>query len=211
MAVVALVGNKGGAGKTTLAVNLATLLAADAATVVLDADPQGSVLQWQSIGGREAGPTVVNSADDLTGVYERTAERFEHIVIDCPPSVHAPQAHAALELADVALIPVQPSPLDLWATVHIENAVERACGTNPKLAAMLVINQLEPRTRLSRLMRQALAELDLDAADTAIRRRAVYRASVLEGRSVSDMGPGAACAAAEIRSLISEVMTRDDE
>ncbi len=206
MAVIALVGNKGGAGKTTLAVNLATVLACEGATVLLDADPQGSALQWQSIGGRETDPTVVDSADDLADAFARTARRHDHVVIDCPPSVHATQTHAALELADLALIPVQPSPLDLWATVHIENAVDRARGTNPRLGAMLVINQLEPRTRLSRLMREALAELDVSAARTAIRRRAVFRASVLEGKSVLDMGRSGAAAAEEIRSLINEVV-----
>lgn len=206
MTVVALVGNKGGAGKTTLAVNLATVLASEAATVVLDADPQGSVLQWQSIGAREADPTVVDSSDDVADVFARMAGGYEHVVIDCPPSVHAPQTHAALAIADVALIPVQPSPLDLWATVHIENAVARARSDNPRLEAMLVINQLEPRTRLSRLMRQALAELDVDAAQTAIRRRAVFRASVLEGKSVLDMGRSGVAAAEEIRSLINEVV-----
>jgi len=90
--------------------------------------------------------------------------------------------------------------------VHIENAVEKARASNPRLGAMLVINQLEPRTRLSRLMRDALAELEVSAAQTAIRRRAVFRASVLEGKSVLDMGRSGAAAAEEIRSLINEVV-----
>jgi len=85
--------------------------------------------------------------------------------------------------------------------------VEQARKTNPRLRALLVINQLEPRTRLSRLIRQALDELDLAAAETAIRRRAVYRASVLEGKSVLDMGRSGAAAAGEIRNLIREVVT----
>lgn len=205
MAVIALVGNKGGAGKTTLAVNLATTLARQGATVVFDADPQGSALQWRRISGSDAAPRVIDTAWDLEQAFRRDAGRFDHIVIDCPPSVHAPQTHAALELSDIALIPVQPSPLDLWATVHTEQAIERARKPNPGLRALLVINQLEPRTRLSRLIRQALAELELSAADTAIRRRAVYRASVLEGKSVFDMGRSGAAAAAEIQNLISEV------
>lgn len=211
MTVIALVGNKGGAGKTTLAVNLATLLAANGSTVVFDADPQGSVLQWQAIAGRDVDPSVVDGANNLSETFANTAARFDNAVIDCPPSVHAPQTHTALELADIALIPVQPSPLDLWATVHIENAIERARTVNSALDAMLVINQLEPRTRLSRLMRQALAELEIPAAQTAICRRAVYRASVLEGKTVLDMGRNGAAAAAEIRSLISEVVTNDNE
>jgi chromosome partitioning protein len=207
MAVIALVGNKGGAGKTTLAVNLAALLAKSGPTVLFDADPQGSALQWQRIAGTEADPRVVDTASGLEGVFAREAAHYEHAVIDCPPSVHAAQTHAALEVSDIALIPVQPSPLDLWATVHIEHAVEKARSVNPNLRALLVINQLEPRTRLSRLIGQALAELELSAADTAIRRRAVYRASVLEGKSVLDMGSSGAAAATEIRNLISEVVT----
>jgi chromosome partitioning protein len=206
MAVIALVGNKGGAGKTTLAVNFATLLVKEAAAVVLDADPQGSVLQWQGIAGTDTDLAVVDASVDLADSFAHTAGRYEHVVIDCPPSVHAPQTHAALAVSDVALIPVQPSPLDLWATVHIEHAVEEARKTNPELRALLVINQLESRTRLSRLIRQALAELELPAAQTAIRRRAVYRASVLEGKSVLDMGSSGAAAAEEIRNLISEVV-----
>lgn len=207
MAVIALVGNKGGAGKTTLAVNLATVLAADQRTAIFDADPQGSALQWQAIADGERATEVLDAAQDLEALFADTAGRYGHVVIDCPPSVHAPQTHTALSLSDVALVPVQPSPLDLWATVHIEQAIEKAHRVNPRLRPILVINQLEPRTRLSRLMRQALAELAMPAADTAIHRRAVYRASVLEGKSVLDMGRRGAAAAAEIRNVISEVVT----
>ena len=207
MAVIALVGNKGGAGKTTLAVNLATTLAKAGSTVVFDADPQGSVLQWQRIAESNSGLTVIDTAEGLEETFARTADRYDHVVIDCPPSVHAPQTHAALKVSHIALIPVQPSPLDLWATVHIEQAVAQARIVNPGLRALLVINQLEPRTRLSRLIHQALAELELPAAETAIRRRAVYRASVLEGKSVLDMGRSADAAVAEIRNLLNEVVT----
>jgi chromosome partitioning protein len=208
MAVIALVGNKGGAGKTTLAVNLAKTLAKSGRTAVFDADPQGSALQWQRIAGTDSDPKVVDTAMGLEDIFDRTAGRYHHVVIDCPPSVRAFQTHAALAVSDIALVPVQPSPLDLWATVHIENAIGQARKTNPKLQALLVINQLEPRTRLSRLIRQALAELELPAAATAIRRRAVYRTSVLEGKSVLDMGRSGAAAAAEIHNLISEVVTQ---
>lgn len=207
MAVIALVGNKGGAGKTTLTVNLAMLLAKDRPTVVLDADPQASVLQWQAIAGRDASPAVLDGSQGLEAVFQETAADYGHIVIDCPPSVHAPQTNTALTLCDIALVPVQPSPLDLWATVHIEQAIEQARQVNPGLRAMLVINQLEPRTKLSRLIRQALAELEIPAAGTAICRRAVYRASVLEGKSVLDMGKRGEAAAAEIQNLIREVVT----
>jgi chromosome partitioning protein len=122
--------------------------------------------------------------------------------------VHAPQTHAALRSARLALVPVQPSPMDLWATVHIERAIEQARAVNDELAALLVINQLEARTTLSRLIRDALGELDLPVATTAVRRRAVYRASALEGRSVFDMGRRGAAAAEELEQLTNEVLSR---
>lgn len=206
MPVIALVGNKGGAGKTTLAVNLAAQLARRGSTAVLDADPQGSAFQWRAIAEDEAVPPVYEAASDLEEQATALADSKAHVVIDCPPSVHAPQTGIALRLADVALIPVQPSPVDIWATVHIESAVDEARGENPRLRAFLVVNQLEARTTLSRLVRDALAELDLPVAETGIRRRAVYRASALEGKSIYGMGRRGAEAATELDQLIDEVL-----
>jgi chromosome partitioning protein len=207
MPVIALVGNKGGAGKTTLCVNLAAGLAERGATVILDADPQRSSLQWRDMAEREDAVAVVDAVDDPTGAVDALGDSYEYVLVDCPPSVHAPQTVQVLESCDLALIPVQPSPLDIWATVHIEDRIAEARRVNPRLRALLVINQLEPRTRLSRLMRQALAELDLPAARTAVRRRVAYRNSVLEGRTVLDLGARGADAAEEIRQLIEEVVT----
>jgi len=133
---------------------------------------------------------------------------FRYVVIDCPPSVLAPQTNAVLEFGDLALIPVQPSPVDLWATVHIEQAIDRAHATNPSLQAMLVINQIETRTTLSRLVREALSAIALPVANTALRRRAVYRSSALEGKSVYEMGRRGADAVDELEQLIQEVTRR---
>jgi len=129
-----------------------------------------------------------------------------HWLADCPPSIHAPQTRTALEAADLALIPVQPSPVDLWATAHIAQVVEEIQAANRALRAFLVVNQLEPRTTLSRLIGDALGELDLPALSIAVRRRAVYRNCVIEGRSVYDMGARGAAAVAEIEAIIEEVL-----
>jgi chromosome partitioning protein len=208
MAVIALVGNKGGAGKTTLAVNLAAALAPKAPTVMLDADPQGSSLQWRAFTENDNAPQVLEADEALAPQVDGLASRFRYVVIDCPPSVHASQTHAALRASDVAVIPVQPSPVDLWATVHIERAVQEARGSNPRLRALLVINQLEARTTLSALVREAVAEIELPVANTSIRRRAIYRSTALEGKSVFDAGKRGAQAAAELDELIKEVLAQ---
>ena len=206
MPVIVVVGNKGGAGKTTLSVNLAAGLTKKTSIAMVDADPQGSALQWRAIADNDALPVYAASTDLAYQANELQAD-YEYVVIDCPPSVHAPQTNAVLRIGDLALIPVQPSPVDLWATVHIERAIEQAHQSNPSLRAMLVINQLEARTTLSRLVREALTEIALPVAKTAVRRRAIYRNCALEGKSVFDMGRRGATAAEELDQLIQEIMT----
>lgn len=206
MPVIVVVGNKGGAGKTTLSVNLAAGLTKKTSIAMVDADPQGSALQWRAIADNDVLPVYAASTDLANQANELQAD-YEYVVIDCPPSVHAPQTNAVLRIGDLALIPVQPSPVDLWATVHIERAIDQAHQSNPSLRAMLVINQLEARTTLSRLVREALTEIALPVAKTAVRRRAIYRNCALEGKSVFDMGRRGASAAEELDQLIQEIMT----
>jgi chromosome partitioning protein len=206
MPVIALVGNKGGAGKTTLTVNLSVGLGRLGRVVILDTDPQGSSAQWRSIADDDKLPPVISATESLVETVRDLEQDNDYILVDCPPSVHAPQTLAVLQVSDKALIPVQPSPFDLWASIHIENAVIEARASNPSLQALLVINQLEPRTTLSQLMRDALAEIEVPVADTAIRRRAVYRVSAVEGRSVYGMGKRGAEAAAELDQLLQEVI-----
>ena len=113
VSIIALVGNKGGAGKTTLAVNLAAGLARQQSVAVIDADPQGSALQWRAIAGDASAPPVAAAEADLQRQAFKLLQDYRWVVIDCPPSVHAPQTGAVLGFGDLALIPVQPSPMDL--------------------------------------------------------------------------------------------------
>jgi len=206
MPVIAFVGNKGGAGKTTLSVNLAAGLARYAETAIVDADPQGSSVHWYANADELKVAPVFQAEPELLEQIENLRGQFAYVIADCPPSVHAPQTDAILRVADVVMVPVQPSPVDLWATVHIEQAIEEAKQINPTLRAVLVVNQLESRSTLSQLIREALAEIAVPVAGTAIRKRAVYKASALEGRTVFDMGKRGAEAAAELDQLIREVI-----
>ena len=206
MPVIALVGNKGGAGKTTLSVNLAAGLGKQKSVILVDADPQGSALQWNAFTDSNDTITVVEATDELNRQIVELSKEYDYVVVDCPPSVHAKQTINVLEICDLALIPVQPSPVDLWATVHTEKAVQQARKSNANLQAVLVINQLETRTTLSRVVRDALSEIELPVAKTALRRRAIFRNSVLEGKNVFEMGRRGIDAANEIDELIHEVI-----
>ncbi|MEJ2450863.1 MAG: ParA family partition ATPase [Gammaproteobacteria bacterium] len=206
MPVIAFVGNKGGAGKTTLSVNLAAGLARYGETVIVDADPQASSSHWHANSDGKRVTPVFQAEAALPDQLENLKGRYAYVIADCPPSVHAPQTDAILKMADVAMVPVQPSPVDLWATVHIEQAITEAKQINPLLRAILVVNQMESRSTLSQLIKEALAEIAVPVATTAVRKRAVYKASALEGRTVFDMGRRGEEAARELDELINEVI-----
>jgi chromosome partitioning protein len=206
MPIVAVVGNKGGAGKTTLSINLASGLHRHHDTVLLDADMQRSSLQWRDIAGRDDLVEVIDAVDDVTGTVHEHRDRHDYVVIDCPPSVHSEQTWQALTHSDLAIIPVLPSPLDLWASVHVEQEIESAREGNPGLRALLVVNQLEPRTRLSRLIHGALGEISLPVAQTPVCRRVVYRNAILQGLSVMQAGAAGRAAEEEIEQLIKEMV-----
>jgi len=205
MSIIAIVGNKGGAGKTTLSINLASGLNKRSRTAIIDADPQRSSLQWRAFSENDTIP-VFAAEDELSEQAEELKKDYDRIVIDCPPSVYAPQTNKALIISEHAVVPVQPSPMDLWATVHIVEAVEKAQETNADLKPLLVINQLEPRTLLSRLVREAVQEIGIPVADAMIRRRAIFRSSALDGKSVYEAGRRGDAAVEEIESLIQEIV-----
>ena len=206
MSVIALIGNKGGAGKTTLAINLATVLNERSPTFLLDADPQGSALHWAAMVENTAMPTVIDATAHPDIAINENQGKADYLLVDCPPQLHAEQTQATLAHADLALVPVLPSPLDLWASVAVGNTIESMQAVNPGLQAMLVINQLEPRTRLSRMVTDAIQELEIPVARTALHRRVIYRSCILEGKSVNQMGSAGILAAEEINHLLGEIL-----
>lgn len=206
--VTAVINQKGGAGKTTLAMNLAAGLAQRGLTVVVDLDPQGSSVQWASQGSTPF-PVEVRQ---IQGQWDAQSLRhsfraFEHVVLDCPPSLESHASVQALRACDLALIPVLPSPVDLWASLRLPQEVEEARKFRPQLRACLVLNQMEPQSALSAAMNDALSEFGLPVLGATIRRRSVFRTAALDGVSVYQMGKRGAPAAADIEAIIQETLT----
>ena len=205
--IIAVINQKGGTGKTTLALNLAAGLARRGATHLVDADPQRSITQWVGMGGGSSGlPAVAQLAGNPTAVLNRLARSHRYVVVDCPPMVQGEAVAAILRLAHLALIPVLPSPIDLWASVDMAVAVNQARQHNPDLRACLVLNQLESRNALSRDMREAVAEFDVPVLTASMQRRAAYRSAAVEGVSVYGLGKRGETAVADIETIIEEIL-----
>lgn len=204
--VLAVINQKGGAGKTTLAMNLAAGLARRAPTALVDLDPQASALQWAGAGTQPFAVPVkqLNGRWDAASL-RRGFRAYAHVVLDCPPSLGGAASSQALRAADVALVPVLPSPVDLWASLRLPQEVGEARRVNPGLRAWLVLNQIEQRSALSAAMQHALAEFGLPLLRAFVRRRAVYRVAALDGVSVFQMGARGQAAADEIQAIIEEL------
>ena len=205
--IIAVINQKGGTGKTTLALNLAAGLARRGSTHLVDADPQHSLSQWVGMVSAGAGlPPVAQPGSDPFATIVRLARTHRYVVVDCPPAVQGDVVASVLRSVQVALIPVLPSPIDLWASVDMAAAVAEARRLNPGLRACLVLNQLESRNALSRAMREAVAEFDMPVLQAGMQRRAAYRSAAVEGVSVYGLGKRAQTAAADMEAIIEEVL-----
>ena len=206
--IVALLNQKGGVGKTTLALNLAGAWARQGKRVTLiDADPQGSALDWSQQRAREGLPRLFGvvglARDTLHREAPELARDADMIVIDGPPRVAA-LMRSALLASDLVLIPVQPSPLDGWASAEMLALLSEARIYRPGLAARFVLNRCAARTVIARETAEALADHDPPVLAAKIGQRVAFAEAAQGGRLVSELDH-AALAAAEIAALADAV------
>lgn len=200
---------KGGCGKSTLALNIASGLVLRGKTSLLDADPQGTLKHWLKDDSVEGMPSVLAASSDLVKDLEHLSSLNQFVVVDCPPTLENNIIATVLEKVDILLIPVLPSPPDLWSSIHMVDAVKQAKILNPSLKAYFVLNQVESKSALSSAMLQAIAFCGLPVLKNTVERRAAYRWAALEGISVYLFGARGKKATNDIESIIEEVLNNE--
>lgn len=221
--VIAVLNQKGGAGKTTLATNLSTVYARrENRTLLADADPQGTARNWRANGpdrdeSEKAFPSVVGAEtpEDIREVASSdVAGAFDVVVIDGPPGIGTDGPGAvtaqALKAADLVLIPVRPSGADLWATSPISELVKArrdATGESDTPAAAFVVTQADARTNVADEITGSLQSLALPVLSARTGYRVAYARALGKGLSVLDVRGGDK-AAAEIEAIADEINTR---
>jgi chromosome partitioning protein len=204
MRVIAVLNQKGGSGKTTIATHLARALQLDGADVLLvDSDPQGSARDWAAV--REDQPVTVVGIDRPT--IDRDLKQIakkDFVVIDGAPQA-ADLAVSALKAADFVLIPVQPSPYDIWAASDLVDLVKQRIElTDGKLQAAFVVSRAIKGTKIGGEVAEALAGYELPVLTSRITQRVSYPGTAASGTTVLDTEPDGD-AAAEIRALAAEI------
>lgn len=204
--IIGVLNQKGGVGKTTIAIHMAAALAQRKKRVLLiDADPQGSALDWDA--ARETSPlfTVVGKPKaSLHRDMEVLAKDFDHVVIDGPPRVDD-IARSAIMASDLVLIPIQPSPYDVWAAEDIVKLIRVAAVFKENLKSVFAINRKIVNTAIGRDVSEALAHYEIGVLSSSLCQRVAFAESASSGQTVLETDPKG-LAAKEVRDLVEEIL-----
>lgn len=193
--IIGVLQQKGGVGKTTLALNLAAAYAKEGLKVLLvDADPQGSSMAWSSV--REAKPmfAVVGMAKPtLHKELPAVAADYDLVIIDGAPRVNE-LARSAILASNYVLIPVQPSPFDIWSCAEIVNLVTEAQQFRPDIRAGFVINRKIGNTAIARDVMKAFDQFPMPLLGCAVSQRVAFAEAAAQGLTVIETAPSSAAA-----------------
>ena len=205
--IVTLMGQKGGVGKSTMAICLGMeALRRGHGTLLVDADPQGTVRTWSEVAAenQQPAPTVVAMGASMhrPGQLDVVAKNYDFTFIDCPPR-HGDVQRSALMITDLAIVPCGPSASDVWALTSSLELIQAARSLRESLQACIVISRKQPRTSLGRDARAVLESSGLTVLSSELFYRVAYQEALAAGTGVT--GRRRDAAASEVQRLFEEV------
>lgn len=210
--VITVFNQKGGCGKTTIAMSLAGALGLRGySALVVDMDPQGTASRWSSAAPEgHSFPASVMSLAPMEGKMHREVknhiDKYDAIFIDCPPAMNSAAPTSAMLVSDLALIPVVPSPADIWAAESAKKLAEAAQANNEDLVARVVANMVQRSTSLAKALIEILKEDEnFPLMKSSLGSRAAFREAQILGSTVHQV-PRANAAINEVEAMADEVL-----
>ena len=204
--IISFVNQKGGVGKTTIAINIAASLARrNRRTILVDLDPQGSAAKWHAIEENKAFETLHQPYMLTPSDIETLSGTYDDVIIDAPPDISA-KTRSALGASDVVVIPVSPSSLDIWACTDTLKMIETVQERHPDLEVKFLVNRKISGTRTGREIRDALEGFNTTVLNAELCQRVAFVDAMKYGVSVMQFAPGSK-AAAEVELLCDEIVS----
>ena len=207
MPVIAICSLKGGTGKSTIALNLGSILSEEKRKVlVLDADPNGSIANWQEIRKQDK-PEILVEPKPVIHIDKRIeveSRKFDIVIIDTPPYA-SERVRTAINAANRLIIPIVPGVMDLWRIERLLKMYRRAKSFKPRLDARLLISRMDRRTRVGRELRRNIENIGLELFNTEIVERVVYGKAWIAGITADKLDPGG-LGAKDFKRLAREVL-----
>jgi chromosome partitioning protein len=202
--IIALLQQKGGASKTTNSINLLRAIQKDGHKVLLvDSDPQGSARDWNAINEGELFPVVGLDRKTLATDIQSIKNQFDYVIIDGAPQI-AELSVAAIKCADAILIPVQPSPFDIWSSEELVQLIKaRQEITDGKPKAAFLVSRVIRNTNLGKDVNEALESYGLPIFKSFTNQRISYAESIAKGETVMESKDDAAIK--EIQAIKNEL------
>lgn len=204
--IISVENQKGGVGKTTIAIHIAQALAmSNLAVLLVDADPQGSARDWAAAREDEPAFSVIGlDRPTLHRDLPAIASNYDHVVIDGPPRV-TDLARSVIIAADLVVIPVQPSPYDVWAASDVVGLIKEASVFKENLKSVFVINRKIVNSAIGRDVVDALSSYEIPVLKSSVCQRIVFAESAATGMTVLETNAKSS-AAKEIKALVDELM-----
>ncbi len=204
--IISILNQKGGTGKTTLAVNLARAYTKrEVKTLLVDSDSQGSAQRWHEQSGGELIDITCLPMNTLDKDIKKYDSSYDRIIIDGVPRI-SPVTLCAIKCADLILIPVMPSPYDIWATEDlVRNVHDKILMSDGKSKAAFIISRKITGTKIGKDIKRELEKLDLPVFKNGTSQRVAYSTSVEKGISVLDSEYFGTEACKEIYHILNEI------